>query len=72
MKITTEINHEKLALVASEAIAKLEDSTRPDARRLYPAQFPKFSGRLPALYFRRRCSRPPPSLHAKRLPDAFC
>ena len=33
MNITTEINREKLALVASEAIAKLKDSTRPDAKR---------------------------------------
>lgn len=33
MNITTEINREKLALVASEAIAKLESSDRIDAKR---------------------------------------
>lgn len=33
MNITTEINREKLALVASEAIAKLENSDRMDAKR---------------------------------------
>lgn len=33
MNVTTEINREKLALVASEAIAKLELSNRTDAKR---------------------------------------
>lgn len=33
MNVTTEINREKLAFVASEAIAKLELSNRTDAKR---------------------------------------
>lgn len=33
MNITTEINREKLVFVASEAIAKVELSNRPDAKR---------------------------------------